>query len=112
VVELRIGPAAESLRQLAASGCEPFDLIFLDADKASLPEYLDWSLKLSRPGSLIVADNVVREGQVLDAASSDAAVQGVRLFHERLAAEPRVQATVIQTVGVKGYDGFALALMK
>jgi predicted O-methyltransferase YrrM len=120
VVELRVGPAAESLRQLVEEGRGPFDLIFLDADKPSNPEYLAWSLKLShshsegglRSGTLIVADNVVREGKVLDAAGTDAAIQGIRLFNQQLAAEPRVQATVIQTVGVKGYDGFAVARVR
>ena len=112
VVDLRVGPAAESLRQLVEEGRGPFDLIFLDADKPSNPQYLAWSLQLSRSGTLIIADNIVREGKVLDAASRDTAIQGIRLFNERLAAEPRVQATVIQTVGVKGYDGFAVARVK
>jgi predicted O-methyltransferase YrrM len=111
-VEVRLGPAAESLRQLGVERCEPFDLIFLDADKASLPEYLDLSIKLSRPGTLIVADNVVRGGRILDSADPDPDVRGVRLFHERLAANPRVQATVIQTVGQKGYDGLAVSLVQ
>lgn len=110
-VELRLGPAAQSLRQLAAEGAEPFDLIFLDADKASLPEYLDLSLALSRPGTLLIADNVVRGGRILDSADSDSDVQGVRNFHERLAAHPRTHATAIQTVGQKGYDGLAFALV-
>jgi predicted O-methyltransferase YrrM len=111
VVEVRVGRALDTLPALAAEGREPFDLIFIDADKRSNPEYLEWALKLSRPGTLIIADNVVRDGTVLDAASSDETVQAVRRFYELLAAEPRVTATVIQTVGVKGHDGFALALV-
>ena len=107
VVEVRLGPALETLPRLAG----PFDLIFIDADKASNPEYLGWALELSRRGTLIVADNVVRGGAVIDEASKDARVQGIRRFNELLAAEPRVSATAIQTVGVKGYDGFALALV-
>jgi predicted O-methyltransferase YrrM len=111
VVELRLGPALEKLPQLAAEGSGPFDLIFIDADKPSYPDYLAWALRLSRRGSLIVADNVVRKGAVLDPASDDPRVQGARRFNEVLAAEPRVSATAIQTVGSKGYDGFALALV-
>ena len=110
-VELRVGPALETLPLVAADGLGPFDLIFIDADKSGNPEYLRWALELSRPGSLIVADNVVRGGAVLDASSSDPSVQGVRRFYELLAGEPRVSATAIQTVGSKGYDGFALALV-
>jgi predicted O-methyltransferase YrrM len=110
-VELRLGPALETLPKLAAEGRGPFDLIFVDADKPSYPDYLTWALKLARRGSLIVADNVVREGAVIDAASPDPQVQGVRRFLEMLAAEPRVSATAIQTVGSKTYDGFALALV-
>jgi predicted O-methyltransferase YrrM len=86
-------------------------LIFIDADKQSYPEYLVWALKLARPGSLIIADNVVRKGGVIDPASADPNVQGVRRFNELLAAEPSLSATAIQTVGSKGYDGFALALV-
>jgi predicted O-methyltransferase YrrM len=110
-VEVRVGPALETLPKLAADGVGPFDLIFLDADKVSYPEYLTWALRLSRPGTLIIADNVVRNGTVLDADSADPSIQGVRRFSELLAAEPRVTATAIQTVGSKGYDGFALALV-
>jgi predicted O-methyltransferase YrrM len=109
VVEVRVGPALETLPRLADEGLGPFDLIFLDADKRSNPEYLAWALRLSRPGTVIVADNVVRGGAVVDPVSDDPAVQGVRRFLELLAAEPRVTATVIQTVGGKGYDGFAIA---
>ncbi|HEV3229932.1 MAG TPA: O-methyltransferase [Solirubrobacteraceae bacterium] len=110
-VELRIGPALETLPQLATEGLPPFDLIFIDADKRNNAEYLHWALELSRPGSVIVADNVVRDGALIDPANSDPHVQGIRRFHERLAAEPRVRATTIQTVGAKGYDGFTLALV-
>jgi predicted O-methyltransferase YrrM len=111
VVEVRLGPALETLPRLAAEGRGPFDLIFIDADKEGYPDYLTWSLRLSRRGSLIVADNVVRKGAVIDPASDDPRVQGARRFNELLAAEPRVSATAIQTVGSKGYDGFALALV-
>ncbi|HXR05646.1 MAG TPA: O-methyltransferase [Verrucomicrobiae bacterium] len=110
-VELRVGRALDTLPQLAAEGRGPFDLIFIDADKQSYPDYLAWALKLSRRGSLIIADNVVRKGAVIDADSNDPLVQGVRRFHELLATETRVSATVFQTVGSKGYDGFAIALV-
>jgi predicted O-methyltransferase YrrM len=110
-VDLRVGPAVESLATLVTEAGEPFGLIFIDADKQGYPEYLQWSLKLSRPGTVVVADNVVREGKVIDANSDDANVQGVQRFTELLAAEPRLSATVLQTVGVKGYDGFALAVV-
>jgi predicted O-methyltransferase YrrM len=110
-IEQRLGPALETLPKIAAEGLGPFDLIFIDANKSTMAEYFDWSLKLSRPGSIIIADNVIRNGAVVDAASKDADIQGVRRFNERLAAEQRVSATEIQTVGSKGYDGFALALV-
>jgi predicted O-methyltransferase YrrM len=92
-------------------GCAPFDFIFIDADKQGYPDYLEWSLKLSRPGTVIVADNVVRDGKVVDAECADPNVQGVRRFTELLAADHRVSTTVLQTVGAKGYDGFALAVV-
>ena len=111
-VELRVGAALDVLPQLAAEGGEPFDLVFVDADKPNLPEYFTWSLRLARPGSLIIVDNVVREGEVADASSADPSVQGVRRMNELIAAEPRVSATAIQTVGSKGYDGFALILVE
>ncbi len=111
VVEVRVGRALDTLPRLAADGLAPFDLIFVDADKQTNPEYLAWALELSRPGSLIVADNVVRNGAVVDADSRDPHVEGIRRFTELLAAEPRVSATAIQTVGSKGYDGFAIALV-
>ncbi|QLE40552.1 O-methyltransferase [Nostoc sp. C052] len=111
LVDLRLGQALSTLPQIAAENQGPFDLIFIDADKPSNPEYFAWALKLSRRGSLIIADNVVRNGAVIDAASSDPSVQGVRRFNELLAYEPRVNATAIQTVGSKGYDGFAIAIV-
>src|SRR5262245_23648902 len=111
VVELRLGPAIETLPQLAAEKLGPFERIFLDADKPGYPDYLFWALELSRPGSLIIADNVVRKGEVANAASSDPNVQGARRYNALLAAEPRVTATVLQTVGSKGYDGLAVALV-
>jgi predicted O-methyltransferase YrrM len=111
VVELRVGRALETLPQLAAERRGPFDFIFIDADKENYPGYFTWAVKLSRRGTLIVADNVVRKGAVIDPASSDPLVQGVRRFNELVAAERRVNATAIQTVGSKGYDGFALALV-
>jgi predicted O-methyltransferase YrrM len=110
-VELRLGPALETLPQLAAEKPEPFDFIFIDADKKSMPQYFDWALKLSRKGSLIYSDNVVRSGGIADIASKDPDIQGVRRFYEVLHSEPRVCATAIQTVGGKGYDGYALALV-
>jgi predicted O-methyltransferase YrrM len=111
VVELRLGRALETLPRLAAEGSGPFDLIFIDADKQSTAEYFAWAIKLSRPGSLIIVDNVVRNGAVIDPTSTDPAVQGMRRFNQALAAEPRVSATALQTVGSKGYDGFVLALV-
>jgi predicted O-methyltransferase YrrM len=107
VVEVVTGRALDTLPRLAG----PFDLIFIDADKRSNAAYLDHALALSRPGTLIVADNVVRDGAVADATNDDPSVLGVRAFLDRLAAEPRLRATAIQTVGVKGYDGFAVALV-
>ena len=111
VVELRLGKALDTLPQLAQENRGPFDLIFIDADKPGYPDYLPWALKLSRPGSLIIADNVVRKGGVADSANADPNVQGVRRFCELLAGEPRVSATILQSVGSKGYDGFAVALV-
>ncbi len=111
VVELRLGPALETLPQLEAERRGPFDLTFIDADKPSYPDYFTWALRLSRRGSLLVIDNVVREGEVIDAASPDPKVQGVRRLNELMADEPRVSVTAVQTVGCKKYDGFALALV-
>jgi predicted O-methyltransferase YrrM len=101
----------ETLPRLLHEGRGPFDFIFIDADKTGYPDYFTWALKLSRPGSLIVADNVVRKGALADSANEDPLVQGVRRFTELVAAEPRVNATAIQTVGSKGYDGLAIALV-
>src|SRR6202030_2892298 len=109
-VEVRVGAAIETLPGLV--GEAPFDLIFIDADKESYTEYLDWAVKLSRRGTVIIADNVVRDGKVLDPASEDSMVKGIRRFNLALAAEKRVDATAIQTVGSKGWDGFALALVR
>ena len=111
VVEVRVSPALDLLRELIAERAGPFDLIFVDADKANNAAYLELALELSRPGTLIVADNVVRGGAVADAGSDDPAVKGVRSFFELLAAEPRVTATALQTVSGKGYDGLAIALV-
>jgi predicted O-methyltransferase YrrM len=111
VVEVRIGNALEILPQLSAERRGPFDLIFIDADKQNIPTYFEWALRLSRPGALIVVDNVVRSGAVIDADSSDPSVQGVRRFVELLRAEARASGTAIQTVGLKGYDGFAVVLV-
>jgi predicted O-methyltransferase YrrM len=116
VVEVRVGRATETLSTLVDEDGGPFDAIFIDADKENNPDYLAWALRLSRIGTLIVADNVIRAGGILDPSGSDprlgaGGIQGVRRFYELLAAEPRVSATAIQTVGSKGYDGFALALV-
>ena len=110
-VELRLGLAINSLAALVAERVGPFDFIFIDADKPNYPDYLLWSLKLSRPGTLIIADNIIRDGAVIDAQSDDPKVQGVRRFNELVAAEPRLRATALQTVGSKGYDGFTIALV-
>ncbi len=112
LVEIVVGPALESLRALVAEGAGPFDLIFIDADKQGTPKYFEQALVLSRPGSVIVTDNVVRGGALIDADSTDPRVLGMRRFHELLAREPRASATTIQTVGSKGYDGFTLALVE
>lgn len=110
-VDQRVGPGNDSLDALAAEGAGPFDLVFIDADKGGYAEYLRKTMQLVRPGSVIVADNVVRHGEVADASSDDPTVAGVQRFLEAVAAEPRLEATVVQTVGVKGYDGFSLALV-
>ena len=111
MVEVRLGDARAGIEKLVAEGLGPFDLFFIDADKQSIPHYLEWALKLSRRGSLIIVDNVIRDGALIDAGSEDPNVLGARRLHEILAAEPRVSATTIQTVGSKGYDGFTLALV-
>jgi len=109
VVDLRLGPALDLLPRLAAEGVGPFDLTFIDADKVHSPEYFTWALERSHPGSLIVCDNVVRDGALIDLSNEDPAIQAQRRLHEMIAAEPRVEATTIQTVGVKGHDGFNIA---
>ena len=111
LVEVIVGPAAESLAALRDRREPPFDLIFIDADKPNYPLYLPLALALSRPGTLIIADNVVRKGEVVNGASTDANVQGVRRYTEILAAEPRLSSTAIQTVGSKGYDGMAVSVV-
>jgi predicted O-methyltransferase YrrM len=111
LVDVRVGPAVESLRELIAQGVEPFDFIFIDADKESYPQYLELSLRLARAGTVIVADNVVRNGEVVEEASDDARVAAVREFLERAAASEQVEGSVVQTVGTKGYDGFALLVV-
>jgi predicted O-methyltransferase YrrM len=111
-VEIRLGVAMDTLRTMHEKGEEPFDLIFIDADKKSMPEYLGWSLKLSRPGTVIIADNVVRDGKVIEPDHPDENIQGVRRMTEMMAVEPRLSATAIQTVGARGYDGFVMAVVK
>jgi predicted O-methyltransferase YrrM len=111
LVEVRLGKALDTLPRLAQESAGPFDFVFIDADKENIPDYFDWSLKLTRPGSVIVVDNVVRRGAVIDSDTADVNVQGVRRFNERLAKNDKVSATTLQTVGSKGYDGFTLALV-
>jgi len=111
IVDIRVGDATKTMPELLKEGAGPFDLIFLDANKDGYPTYFGWALQLSRKGTVIIADNVVRDGGVIDAESKDASIQGVRRLNEMLAAEKRVSATAIQTVGSKGYDGFAVALV-
>lgn len=109
--EVRVGRALDLLPQLHGEGGPPFDLAFIDADKPSNADYFEWALRMSRPGGLIVVDNVVREGSVVDPSSRDEAVQGVRRVVELMGQESRISATAVQTVGGKGYDGFAVALV-
>jgi predicted O-methyltransferase YrrM len=111
VVEVRVGAALNALPKLDAEGRGPFDLIFIDADKSNIPSYFEWAIKLSHSGTLIVVDNVVREGEVTDAGSEDPSTRGVRRFFDMASVTPRVTCTAIQTVGLKGYDGFALAVV-
>jgi predicted O-methyltransferase YrrM len=111
VVDLRVGPALDMLPDLEAENAGPFDLTFIDADKVHSPDYFAWSLDRSRPGGLIVADNVVRGGALAEAGDDDLAAAAQRRLHEQIAADTRVDATTIQTVGVKGYDGFTVALV-
>ncbi|ACK49174.1 O-methyltransferase family 3 [Methylocella silvestris BL2] len=110
-IELRLGFAKDTLAQLAAEAQDPFDFIFIDADKANIPAYFTAALSLSRPGALIIVDNVVRKGRVIEADSADPDIEGVRAFNELAARETRVSVTAIQTVGSKGYDGFAVLLV-
>ena len=110
-VEIRVGVALETLSQLATENLPPFDLVFIDADKPNVANYFEWALKLTKRGSLIITDNVVRKGAVINHDSDDQNVQGVRRLNEVLAAEPRVTATVVQMVGSKGYDGMAVAVV-
>jgi predicted O-methyltransferase YrrM len=110
-VEIAIGPALDTLAALHQNATEPFDLVFVDADKKGIPAYLDWSVKLGRPGTIILVDNVVRDGKVLDPQSTDPDIQGVRRMAEIMAANPRLSATAIPTVGARGYDGFAIAIV-
>jgi predicted O-methyltransferase YrrM len=111
VAEVRVGPALSTLSALVDEGAEPFDMVFIDADKETYPNYLEWSIRLAHPGTLIVADNVVRGGQIVDAANPDSRVQGIRAFNAKLAGDRRLLAGIVQTVGAKGYDGMALALV-
>jgi predicted O-methyltransferase YrrM len=112
LVEVRVGPAAASLRKLIDDGAEPFDFIFIDANKEDYPEYLELSVRLSRPGTVIVADNIVRNGEVANAKSKDELVQGVQRFIAAASSHDRLDGTAVQTVGAKGYDGFALLIVK
>ena len=111
IVEIKVGPALELLPQLVAGGEEPFDLIFIDADKPPYAEYFEWALKLSKPGTVIIADNVIREGQVLDDQCTDERVLGVKRFNKALAENKRVSATIFQTIGTKEHDGMAIAVV-
>src|SRR6267154_1649874 len=108
IVDIRVGDATKTMQELVKEGAGPFDVIFLDANKDGYPTYFEWALKLSQKGTVIIADNVVRDGRVIDGSSKDANIQGVRRLREMVAAEKRVSATAIQTVGSRGYDGFAL----
>jgi predicted O-methyltransferase YrrM len=109
-IDIRVGRAIDVLPGLAAEGAGPFDLTFIDADKVGYTGYLEWAIRLSRPGSLILADNVIRDGAVSESTTGDEMVDGIRRFHAALAADARVSATAVQTVGVKGYDGFTAAV--
>ncbi|WP_411345887.1 O-methyltransferase [Paenibacillus sp. WLX1005] len=110
-IDLRVGAALEQLQQLEQEGAEPFDFIFIDADKPNNPNYLQWALRLSHPGTIIVGDNVIRQGEVIDRHSSDPRVQGIRSFYELIRDEIRITATALQTVGEKGYDGFLIGIV-
>jgi predicted O-methyltransferase YrrM len=110
-VDLRVGPALDALPKILSDGEGPFDLVFIDADKSNQDKYLAWALDLTRVGSVIVGDNVVRDGRVVDPDSDDESIRGIQRFMDLLAAEPRVDATAIQTVGSKGWDGFAIGVV-
>lgn len=111
-IEVRTGDALEQLAQMEKEGVEPFDLIFIDADKPNNPNYLRWALHFSRPGTVIVGDNVIRNGEIADRHSTDPRVQGVRTFFDMLSGDPNISATALQTVGSKGYDGFMIGIVK
>lgn len=110
-VQVRVGAALDTLESLVDEGADPFDFVFIDADKANNPHYFEWALKLTRSGSVIVCDNVVRGGRVIDGGSADPDIVGTRTFLSTIGSDPRVDATAIQTVGLKGWDGFAIALV-
>jgi predicted O-methyltransferase YrrM len=110
-IDLRVGPALKSLEAIGKKNAGPFDLVFIDADKPNNPNYLDWAIRLSRPGTVIVCDNVIRDGAVIDGQSGDPNVEGARAAFSFLAKDARLEATAIQTVGAKGYDGFAIAIV-
>jgi predicted O-methyltransferase YrrM len=111
MVDVRLGPALDTLPRIATEGIAPFDLVFIDADKPNTPQYFTWALKLSHAGSIIVVDNVIRKGEVANPSATDPNVQGMQQFFTMAAAEPRVDATAIQTVSSKGYDGFSIILV-
>ena len=111
VVDIRVGSALDTLPKLESQHMGSFDFIFIDADKQNIPAYFEWALKLSHLGTMIMVDNVIRDGGVIEADSGDANIDGVRHFFDMLATTPRVTATAIQTVGAKGYDGFALLVV-
>lgn len=111
-IDLRTGNAREILPKMIEEGAGPFDFSFIDADKASNPDYFAWALEMSRPGSVIIVDNVIRDGKIVDTDSEDASVKGVRRLNDVMAANPRIKVTALQTVGVKGYDGFSIAIVR
>lgn len=111
-VQIRVGAALDSLPLIEKEGFAPFDFIFIDADKPNNPGYLEWAIKLSRPGTLIIIDNVVRDGAVAEASSTDATIQGTRKMFDAMSRDSRISSTALQTVGSKGYDGFAMAIVK
>ena len=111
-VDIRVGAALDTLPELEAEQAGPFDVVFIDADKENYPHYLEWTLKLTRPGSVIIGDNAIRKGHVIDADSDDENVRATRSFLELAAADPRLDATAVQTVGSKGWDGFLLAIVR